>query len=132
MELGIDYVDLVCTLSGNDPPKPGQTYVDEAGTEWVVRTEGVYCRGGLLSDTPIWAVKIGASNGLRGPIPPRLKLERVFSASEIRTARQQLQSLGVERVIFDEERKELVVEECDTDIAPILPKSVDGIPVSVP
>ncbi len=127
MELNIKFVNLTCSFTGDDPPKPGQTYVDANGTEWSIR-DGV-TRDVVLSDKPVWNVPIGTAT-LRKGLPIPLVLKRKYSAQEIRNARQLLQDIGCTEVIIGPDNKCLFV---DGDKYPNLqiPDEVDGIPVVI-
>ena len=124
--LHINWASLNCSFSGETPPRPGQTYMDQNGNKWTVR-DGVE-RALVLSDCPVWKVPIGTIQ-LDSDIPSKLILRRIYSSDEIRKARQSIQDLGISCVsVFDDEY--IVVNADDVD-GKDMPQNVDGIPVIV-
>ena len=128
MYLPIKFVELTCNFTGENPPKPGQTYVDDKGTEWHVRN-GVERELLIMCDKKVWRVRIGTM-GLRGPIDPGLYLKRKYSSDEIRAARQVVQDLGISKVGVDPNNEYLIVEVEDAKGIE-LPEDVDGLPITV-
>jgi hypothetical protein len=124
MQLHIKYAELTCSFSGETPPKAGQTYVDENGTEWNIRTD--VRRDVVLSDEPVWSVPMGTVS-LCGPIPHPLNLKRKLFPKEIREARQYLQNRGCSRIEFW--NGELVIDP--SELEGEFPYKVNGIPVRV-
>jgi hypothetical protein len=127
MELHIKFVSLTCSFTGDNPPKPGQTYVDANGTEWSIR-DGVK-RDTVLSDQLVWNVPIGTTT-LRKGLPMPLVLKRKYSAQDIRNARQQLQDIGCTEVTVGTENDCLFVDGDKFEHLQI-PEEIDGIPVVV-
>ena len=124
INLSIRQVQLTCSFCQENPPNQGWTYVDKHGSEWIICGKPTKQ---LVLDGPSWNVTVRCDR-LRGPINPPLTLTRKPQLQEIRDAKEQIQELGVKRVLVAPENQFLMIykEDC---VGIDVPKSVEGIPV---